>query len=119
MQILQYAYLSESLILLSILQRIPQGDLLKSTRKGRNHQYYDTQAELNALRTQEERLLDLLEQAQSLDDILKLEEQLGTIRTKIEKLTTRLNQLNNLVNFATMRSLLKRLTAWKQVLEHC
>ena len=44
----------------------------------------------------------LLEQAQSLDDILKLEEQLGTIRTKIEKLTTRLNQLNNLVNFATI-----------------
>ncbi|HHT93989.1 MAG TPA: DUF4349 domain-containing protein [Clostridia bacterium] len=65
-------------------------------------EYYDTQAELNALRTQEERLLDLLEQAQSLDDILKLEEQLGTIRTKIEKLTTRLNQLNNLVNFATI-----------------
>ncbi len=65
-------------------------------------EYYDTQAELNALRVQEERLLELLNQAQTLDEILKLEEQLGTIRTRIEKLTTRLNELNNLVSFATI-----------------
>ena len=102
MQILQYAYLSESDTFVNFAK--DSGRVTYSSQHGKDVtiEYYDTQAELNALRTQEERLLDLLEQAQSLDDILKLEEQLGTIRTKIEKLTTRLNQLNNLVNFATI-----------------
>lgn len=80
------------------------GKVTYSSQQGKDVtiEYYDTQSELNALKVQEERLLDLLEVAESLDDILKLEEQLGTIRTRIEKLTTRLNELDNLVSFATI-----------------
>lgn len=66
-------------------------------------EYYDTESELNALRVQEGRLLDLLEKAENLDNILKLEEQLTNIRVRIEKLTTRLNELNNLISYATVQ----------------
>lgn len=80
------------------------GKVTYSSRKGEDVtiEYHDIQAELRALRIQEERLLALLEFADSLDNILAIEKQLGDIRVSIEKITTRMNELDNLVDYATV-----------------
>lgn len=80
------------------------GKVTYSSQKGKDVtiEYHDTQAELKALKVKEERLLSLLESASSLDNILAIEKQLNEVRISIEKITTRLNELNNLINYATV-----------------
>lgn len=80
------------------------GKVTYSSQKGEDVtiEYHDIQSELKSLKIQEERLLALLESAASLDNILAIEKQLGEVRTSIEKITTRLNELNNLVDYATV-----------------
>ncbi len=80
------------------------GNVLSGSQTGKDVtiEYYDTQSELNALKVKEERILALLEKAENLTEILSLEEELNKTRTSIEKLNTRINELNNLVNYATV-----------------
>jgi hypothetical protein len=50
-------------------------------------QYFDAQSRLSALRVQETRLLvELLEEAASLEDILDIEDRLSEVRYEIERL---------------------------------
>lgn len=65
-------------------------------------QYTDVQSHLDALKTQEERLLELLAKAQSMDDILKIEEQLSNVRYQIESLTSQLKNWDNEVSYSTL-----------------
>ncbi|MDR3085147.1 MAG: DUF4349 domain-containing protein [Christensenellaceae bacterium] len=65
-------------------------------------QYFDTEAQLKALRAQEERILSFLEQAETLDEIFQIEEELKRIRIEIERLTTVRKQLDDLSSFATV-----------------
>ena len=65
-------------------------------------QYTDTQAHLDALKAQEARLLELLAKAQSMEDILKIEDQLTQVRYEIESLTSQLKNWDNAVNYSTL-----------------
>jgi len=66
------------------------------------NQYYDTQARLNSLKTQEERLLAILEKADSLESIIELENALSDVRYQIESLTSTMRLYDSQVEMSTI-----------------
>jgi hypothetical protein len=65
-------------------------------------EYVDTQARLKTRLSLENRYRQLLGQAGKMDDILKIEKQLGGIREEIEAAEGRLKYLNDRVEFSTL-----------------
>lgn len=64
--------------------------------------YFDTEARVNSLKIQEERLLELLKKSGSLKDVFEIEQQLANIRYQIESLTGNLKKWDNLVEFSSL-----------------
>lgn len=64
-------------------------------------QYYDTESRLRTQRTKQERLLELLEKAETMEDIISLENALSEVEYQIEQYTSTLNRYDALVGFAT------------------
>jgi hypothetical protein len=65
-------------------------------------EYIDLEARLRNYESQEERLLEILEKANTVDEILRVEEQLGRVRGEIERITGRMRFLDNRVELATI-----------------
>lgn len=65
-------------------------------------QYYDTEARLKTQKTKQERLLSLLEQAETMEDIISLESALSEVEYQIEQLSSTLNRYDSLVGFSTI-----------------
>jgi len=65
-------------------------------------EYIDLDARQKVLKAQEQRLLDIMSKAQNIEDLLKVEEQLGRIRTEIEQIQGRINYLNNATGYSTI-----------------
>lgn len=65
-------------------------------------QYYDTEARLTAYQTQEQRLLEMLEIAESVEDIIAIEEKLTELRYKIESLQTSLRSWDRQVSYSSI-----------------
>jgi len=80
------------------------GSLKRAEDSGRDvtAEFYDTQARLRNLERQEARLLELLGQAKTLDEILRVENELARVRGEIEMLQGRLNYLSRLTEMATI-----------------
>ncbi|MBE6562992.1 MAG: DUF4349 domain-containing protein [Ruminococcaceae bacterium] len=76
--------------------------------------YYDTENQLSSLKIQQERLMALLEKAESLDDILKLETELTRVRTEIERLTTLLVKYDNLIDYTTVTVELRQVRTYTE-----
>jgi hypothetical protein len=70
-------------------------------------EYVDVDARRRNLERQEERFLDILAEAKTVDDVLKVEAQLERVRGEIESLTARLKYLDNQVSLATITVELK------------
>lgn len=66
-------------------------------------QYYDTQARLTAYETQEERLLEMMEKAETVSDVITIEEKLTELRYQIESLQSTLNNWDRQVSYSTLR----------------
>jgi hypothetical protein len=66
-------------------------------------EYIDLQARLDNLERQEERYLEILDMATTVEDILQVESQLERIRGQIESLQGRLNYLNNRISLSTIQ----------------
>ncbi|MBU7042789.1 MAG: DUF4349 domain-containing protein [Theionarchaea archaeon] len=66
-------------------------------------EYIDLQARLDNLERQEERYLEILDIATTVEDILKVESQLERVRGQIESLQGRLNYLNNRISLSTIQ----------------
>jgi hypothetical protein len=64
--------------------------------------YYDTKSRLASLNTQHERLLELLAEAQSLDDVFALNSQLADVEYDIDRYTTMLRVYDNKVDYVTI-----------------
>ena len=64
--------------------------------------YVDIQAHLEALRTEQDSLMDLLAQAEDLDTIVQLQEYLTDVRYEIEYYESQSRTLDNLVDYATL-----------------
>lgn len=82
------------------------GELGYVTNKNENSEdigerYYDTEARLKTQRTKQERLLALLEKAETMEDIIALESALSDVEYQIEQYSSELNRYDALVAFAT------------------
>ena len=65
-------------------------------------QYVDTEGRVNALKTEEARLLELLAGAETMSDLLEIEARLSDVRYELESYTSRLRTLDNQINYATV-----------------
>lgn len=65
-------------------------------------QYYDTQAELEALGIQQDRLLALMEQSTTMEDLITLEEALTQVRYRINSCTSAIKRFDGMVEYATI-----------------
>ena len=65
-------------------------------------QYFDKESRLKSLRTQETRLLEMLEKADTMADMIELEQALADVTYKIEQLTGELQQYDSLVDYSTV-----------------
>ncbi len=63
-------------------------------------QYYDVQARLTAYETQETRLLEMMEKAETVSDIITIEDRLTELRYEIENLQSMLNNWDRSVNYS-------------------
>lgn len=97
--------------------RIPQQNFesiiteLKDLGKLKNEQltgrditkeYIDLEARLNNFKAQEKRYLELLSQAEDVEDILKIEKELNQVRIKIEQLQGKVKYYDNRLDLATI-----------------
>ncbi|NLL90854.1 MAG: DUF4349 domain-containing protein [Ruminococcaceae bacterium] len=64
--------------------------------------YIDTEARLNSLKVQEERLLDLLKTADIMADIIEIESKLSDVRYQIESYQSQKNTYDNLLGYSTV-----------------
>ncbi|MEM1509611.1 MAG: DUF4349 domain-containing protein [Thermofilaceae archaeon] len=76
---------------------------VSTTARDVTEQYIDLEARLKALRAQEERLLQLLSQAKTVEELLKVEDYLTRVRSNIEWYEAQLKNLERSVQFSSIR----------------
>ena len=64
--------------------------------------YVATESRMKALQTEETRLLELLAQAETMEDLLTIEERLTDVRYELESVTSQMRLYDNQVDFATI-----------------
>ena len=64
--------------------------------------YYDSKAQKDALEIEQERLMTILEKAESIDQIVELEKRLSEIRYQINNLGSNLRLMDNKVDYSTI-----------------
>ncbi len=65
-------------------------------------QYVSIESRIKALQIEEERLLELLSQADNMSDLLTIESRLTEVRYQLENITSQLRVLENKVNYGTI-----------------
>lgn len=80
------------------------GNVTSSSRTAENvtSQYTDHEARLSSLKTQEERLLAMLEGSGDLESLIKLEERLSEVRYEIESIERSLRDFDQRLAFSTV-----------------
>lgn len=79
--------------------------------------YVATESRMNALQTEEARLLELLAQAETMDDLLTVEARLTDVRTELEQVTSTLRVFDNQVDYATIYLNVEEVTEYTEVTE--
>jgi hypothetical protein len=80
-------------------------------------QYVDTESHVKALETEQERLLALLEKADTLKDVLTLEERLTDVRYELERYASYLRTLDNQVTYATIHLSVTEVKEYTPIIE--
>ena len=75
-------------------------------------QYYDTQARLNAYKTQEQTLLSMLEKAETVEDLIAIEDKLTDVRYSIESLQSTLTNWDREVSYSTVNLSINEVTVY-------
>lgn len=65
-------------------------------------QYVDLESHRDALRTEQTRLLELLEQAETVEDIITIEDRLSDVRYQLESMESALRTYDNQVDYSTV-----------------
>ena len=94
---------------LSTLGNIPSSNVYSDNITAR---YYDTQARLNNYIAKETRLVELLEQAESVSDVIAIENELTETRYMIESLQTTINSWDSQVSYSTIYVSLREVKAY-------
>ena len=64
--------------------------------------YVATESRVKALQTEHDRLLELLEKAENMDDLLQIEKRLTEVRADLEEVASKLRLYDNMVDYATV-----------------
>ena len=64
--------------------------------------YFDSETRLKTLRAEQERILALMDKAEKIEDVIKIEERLTRVQTEIEKLTGELKRFDSLISLSTV-----------------
>ena len=89
----------------SFLAQIGENTVVTSTREETENvtlQYVSTKSRVEALETEQKRLLELLEEAGSMEDLLTIEERLTDVRWELENYASQLRVLDNQVDYSTV-----------------
>lgn len=74
-------------------------------------QFVDLQARLTAKQAEEQRYIAILNRANTIDEILKVDASLGSVRTQIEQLTAQINGIKQRTDFSTISMSISTLSA--------
>lgn len=80
-------------------------------------QYVDTESRVKALETERDRLLELMEQAETMSDLLEIESRLTDVRGELERYASQLKVLDNQIDYATVNLSLSEVTEYTPVAE--
>lgn len=64
--------------------------------------YVDLQSHIKALKVEQETLMDILEKAEKLEDIITIQSQLTTVRYELESYESQLRVFDNRINYSTL-----------------
>lgn len=64
--------------------------------------YVATESRMTALETEEARLLEFMEQAETMSDLLEIEARLTEVRSELESVTSQMRLYNNQIDYATI-----------------
>ena len=70
-----------------------------------------------ALKTEQTRLLELMEQAETMSDLLEIESRLTEVRGELERYASQLKVLDNQIDYATVNLSLSEVTEYTPVVE--
>lgn len=95
------------------------GNVVSSSRSTEDVtlEYVDTESRITALKTEQARLLELMDEAQTMSDLLEIESRLTDVRGELEQYTSRLKVLENQVDYATVNLDLTEVTEYTPVAE--
>lgn len=79
--------------------------------------YSDTESHLAALRTEQERLLELMESAETMADLLEIESRLTEVRYELERYDSQLRLYDNQIDYATIYLTAEEVTEYTPVEE--
>ncbi len=97
-------------------------DKTNITSKSRNVEdvtlsYVDTESRKKALKTEEERLLKILEQAETVEDLITVESRLSEVRYELESTEAKLRTFDNKVNYSTVYLDVREVTKYTPIEE--
>ena len=95
------------------------GNVVSSSRSTEDVtlQYEDTESRIAALKTEQTRLLELMEQAETMSDLLEIESRLTEVRGELERYASQLRVLDNQIDYATVNLSLSEVTEYTPVVE--
>ena len=79
--------------------------------------YVDMETRILVLETERDRLLELMEQAETMSDLLEIEARLTQVRGDLESINSQLKVLQNQVNYATIELYINQVKAYTEVEE--
>ena len=79
--------------------------------------YVDMETRILALETERDRLLELMEQAETISDLLEIESRLTQVRGNLESLNSQLKVLANQVSYATVELYINQVKVYTEVEE--
>ena len=87
------------------LEQVGENAVITSTREETENvtlTYVSTNSRVEALETEQKRLLELLENAETMEDLLTIEERLTDVRWELENYASQLRVLDNQVDYSTV-----------------
>ena len=79
--------------------------------------YVATESRVKALQTEEARLLELMEMAETMSDLLEVEARLTDVRYELESVTSQLNVLQNQISYSTVNLFISEVQQYTPVEE--
>lgn len=87
----------------TFLKSIGEIEYISENSKNITSEYIDVSARLTALKGQEKRLLEILKEANTVSEIIEIEEKLAEVRMQIEQYTQTIKEYDNKIEYSTVQ----------------